>query len=71
MPEPEKKPVIIMTAEQHHADAAECCNKATAEHASAAKSSAAGEIKKADQHAKNAKEYCMNALDHGRQAAAA
>jgi len=65
----QSKPTNNVSAE-HHTKAAECCTKAAAEHSNAAKCCSSGDNKKADEHAKNALNHCVNAQDHGKQAAA-
>ena len=67
MSTPQTKSAVKPSAD-HHNQAAECCDKAAAEHRNAAKYSYSGDNKKADEHAKEASNHCMKAQDHGKQA---
>lgn len=59
------------TNAEHHTKAADCCNKAAAEHMHAAKACASGDHAKAEEHAKKAECHCADAQDHSNKVKAA
>jgi hypothetical protein len=72
---PETKPASQATPAsqvdaEHHAKAAEFCNKAASAHTNAAVAHATGDKEKAGKHAEDAEDHCINALEHAEQASA-
>ena len=59
------------TSVECHTKAAECCNKAAAEHTEAAKACASGDYEKAAEHVKKAECHCADAQEHSKKAKAA
>ena len=56
---------------EHHTKAADCCTKAAAEHAHAAKAWTTGDHAKAKEHAKKAECHCSDAQARANKAKAA
>lgn len=69
MSQPMTKPTT--SPADHHTKAAECCDKAAAEHRSAAKCCGSNDAKKAGEHAKIAQEHGKKAQEHSAHATAA